>query len=520
MQMRHLITAVAVVYFLGNACLPVGASTPAWDMQIRALRLSEAGSYSEAAPLFRQAIQLEEAQPSRSWPYKLCLLRAVRNYVHMENYRDALPLLEKLSAMYENNRPTRDVDITDRIFVADCLNDAGEYLLVEHQNKAAEPLFKRSLAQREALLEEFVEFDRTKRYIDVSATLSALGRNCLVQKQFGEAQKYLNRALTLMKGTTDPTDWLYCEIIDAYLRSLEGGKLAAPANLKTIPYAFYRKTDFDKPSRWAIFLKSAERNSYAERHEVDCWCKRKDTKDFFEMALVETDKFGKTDMRRAGTLLKYAESQLSDGERKEASVSLNQALEVAASAGSQQLGIVHEVVSRLQGKEKYPSSREDLAVMRSEIAAYKRAEGEKSKHVAALLRNYITKISSNNSFAARWKLQQYEPVMGDIEHFLGLADPLTLEVYSLDVNEQTSRIKFYDAMVMQRKVVAGTKDHYGAKSHEAGVALQKLAQLFADTNDWSGAKQAAEEAKEILGPLPDLEALINYQTTPTFGRPR
>src|SRR6516162_1781732 len=85
-------------------CSPISMSTgakanEAWDLQIKALRLSEAGKYAEADPVFKRAIQLKEAQSYRTWTYKLCLLRAVRNYVCQGHYADALPFLDKLYSM-------------------------------------------------------------------------------------------------------------------------------------------------------------------------------------------------------------------------------------------------------------------------------------------------------------------------------------------------------------------------------------------------------------------------------------
>jgi len=99
-------------------------------------------------------------------------------------------------------------------------------------------------------------------------------------------------------------------------------------------------------------------------------------------------------------------------------------------------------------------------------------------------------------------------MISDIEQLLSITDPLTLKALSTCVAELKSNMRYYDAMVLQRKVVAGTKDRYGPKSHETGLALKTYAELLYETNDVANAKIAAEEAKAILGTIGELEWIV------------
>jgi tetratricopeptide (TPR) repeat protein len=485
----------------------------AWDLQIKALRLSEAGKYAEADPVFKRAIQLEEAQSYRTWTYKLCLLRAVRNYVCQGHYADALPFLDKLYSMYATGNFPQDVDVTDCIFVADCLNDAGEFLMLNHNYKDADPLLAKALKLREILQNTKTNYDRQDRYIDTAATQSAIGRNLIAQKRFSEAQAHLNQAATLLSNNADPTDWLRCEITDAQIKALAGQGKPAPAKLNATAYAFYRKSDFGTTTLWSIYLKAAERNIYPTRKSIDCWWHWKDTNAFFEKALKEAEAFGANDMRLAGTLLKFGSYDLHGGRDRNSAALLSRAIAISSTAGADRLAIASNYAHQTNAQVKYPSisRREDLELLRNEIAAYKRVEGPRSKHAANLCRQYIQLIASIRGLDDRWKAEQYKQMLTDFEQFLSITDPLVLQAMSTCVKQFKSNMQYYDAMILQRKVVAGTKDHYGPRSHEAGVELKLCAELLYETNDLANAAVAAEQATEILGHSPELDAIINPQ---------
>jgi tetratricopeptide (TPR) repeat protein len=492
----------------------------AWETQIRALRLSESGHYAEAEPIFKQAVALEEARPRlSSWPYNLCLLRFVRNYIHQGRYIDALPILDKLYPRFTASDEARGTDTTDRIFIADCYNDAGEFLMLEHKYKEAEPVLAKALRVRQILERSDLANDRQDRYIDTAATESAIGRDLNAQKKFSEAQGYLDHAATLLRDDSDPTDWLHCELTDAQIKALTGQKKAVSLGLRKSAYSFYRQTDFDKPGAWSVYLKSSERTIYSKRKSVDCWWHYKDTATLFEKALNEAAKFGKNDMRLAGTLLRFGTYDMMHNKETEGLPLMDQAIAIAGDAGQGQLAVTVDYLNNSRASIKYPSfgRREDLELISNEIAAYKKLEGAKSKHAASLCREYVQIVSSQRGLADRWKVEQYKPMLNDIEMYLGIFDPLTLQVLSSCVKELKYSNQYYDAMVLQRKVVAGTKECYGPRSHETGLALEEYAHLLYETNDAENAKSATREAEAILGPIAELDAMAHMHDNPPSG---
>jgi tetratricopeptide (TPR) repeat protein len=474
----------------------------AWDTQIKALRLSEAGKYTQAEPLFTEAIQMEEAQTTRTWTYRLCLLRFLRNYIYQERYVDALPLLDKLYVIYAVTDQAGGTETTDRIFVADCLNDAGEVLMLEHKYKPAEATLAKALRLREILQHSHLSEDRQDRYIDTAATLSALGRNMNVQKKFAAAQAYLDQASALVTKYSDPTDWLRCEIADAQIKSLTGQKKQVSAQLKHIAYGFYPPAVFDVGTKWAIYLKSAERIIYKNRKCTDCWWHTQDTQKFFEKAVHEAEKFGKDDMRLAGTLMRFGAYQFLEGQEKQSLPALDRALDITSKGGVEKLNTCVQFLHKAVAQLEYPSlsCQEDLHLLRHEIVAYKQVEGPKSKHAARLCKEYIGIVLSQRGVDDRYKAKQCQPLLSEIEALIGLYEPLTLQALSLCVQQFNSNMQYYDAMILQRKVVAGTKELHGPHSHEAGLALKKYAELLYETNDVENAKQAEQEAKAILEP--------------------
>jgi hypothetical protein len=228
-------------------------------------------------------------------------------------------------------------------------------------------------------------------------------------------------------------------------------------------------------------------------------------------------------MRLAGILLRFGAYDTQNGKETESLPLLNQAIVIAANAGSDRLGITANYLKNVRGKMQYPSQQVDLELLHDEITAYKQIEGIKSKHAANLCREFIQKVSSIHGISDRWKAEQCKPLLTDFESILGIYDPLTLQVLSASAKELQYESKYYDAMLMQRKVVAGTKEAFGPRSHETGVALEEYAKLLYSTNDIPNAQAAAREAIAILGSSPELDGIAHIdeiQRNGAQGRPR
>ena len=164
------------------------------DLNERAIKLGNAGRYSEAEPLYKQSLAIREKVLGPNHPDVAATLNGLAElYRALGRYTDAEPLYKRSLAIREKSLGP------DRSEVAESLNNLGLLYDAQARYADAEPLFKRSLVVKEKVF--------GPDHSDVATLLNNLATHYEAQSRYADAEPLFKRAMAIREKANGPDDY-------------------------------------------------------------------------------------------------------------------------------------------------------------------------------------------------------------------------------------------------------------------------------------------------------------------------
>jgi tetratricopeptide (TPR) repeat protein len=183
MKIVKLIAALLIGFFLSfqHSALAQSAKE-ASQLNNRAVELYKSGRYSEAEPLYKRSLAIQEKVLGPNHPNVATSLNNLAELYHTQGrYADAEPLYKRSLAIREKvlgpNHPT----------VATSLNDLAELYRAQGRYADAEPLYKRSLEITEKVL--------GPNHPDVATSLNNLAKLYYDEGRYADALPIVQRTI-------------------------------------------------------------------------------------------------------------------------------------------------------------------------------------------------------------------------------------------------------------------------------------------------------------------------------------
>lgn len=470
----------------------------AWRLEAVALRNEDAGKLAEAEAQLKEALSIIEHNKIRSGN-QLLHFRILRHYMYRCRYDDAAPLFWKYLKSSDGGTAADDrLSITDSIFISDCANDIGQAFVVKGKFSEALPYLQKALEIRTRLARLYGKEEdvRKNTSIDLQTTLTTTGRCLQGLKRFAEAKAKLAQAAKLSTLNQPSINWsdLYCFLAIKELNKATASRAEREESRKGAPSLVPPKTAFAKFSEsgdstfWSIKYSAFER---LNRETCWCWWDNDDTERFLLAAEQDARSFKPADPRKILTIFARALENVDNDDRKAMSdmnplittlaksdPKLNEILVLklidSADEGYRRVQLIESIMDTLPALDSNVTLQKQLAVLfMKELKKNRWSERRIAEHV-----------SKHTSF---------------LERAMGKNHPDLVAILPSLAQELRMDMKYYDAMLIYRRIIELNKAKYGAKSPEVKKALLKYAELLYCTNDPENAAKAEREAAKIPG---------------------
>lgn len=455
----------------------------AWKLEVVALRKQSAGKLVEAEKLFSEAASIfEKNYAGRT--NQLLYNRYLRNYLYQYRYADAGPVFWKAFKAWELHAATDEkLDIVDTIFIADSANDIGTALVIASKYNAAEPYLAKAVELRTRMANLYGKKDdvRSKPWIDVATSLTASGRSLIGQKRYQEARVKLADAQRYNQQSKLQTfSWNHVDNNEAIglLNKHAGAKFA----LKPVQTSFGKTDQLQgEAGFWQIKYQSAERLG---RESCWCWWDHNDSGRFLNSAEQDAKSLHRTDPRSILTMFAQAE-ELKDNSKQQ-SKCVPELMSLALT--NESLGA--QLIKQLLDDTDRGYCRVNLLQSILDSKASEELPAGLSKYIAARFMTELRTCGWSDRAISKSVLKN----MIFLQKGLGENNSEIIDALPEVAHELEMDLKYYDAMMVYRRLVSAYKVRYGPKSAKVKEALIKYADLLFMTNDKEGANKAAAEA--------------------------